>query len=315
MIVEKVGLAWVVFTSVLILVMWPHLASPWQMVGVRIAWIAATLLLARIASISSPLGEVGRGLLFFLRTAAALAWLSVFYPETYEFNRWRDNFDWWFAEADWHLFGCQPALEMSKLLDSPWWSEAFNLGYFSYFPMIAILIIAIALSRSSSTILPSPLLPRVGAVILASFFIYYTIYIALPVAGPQFYFAAIGPEAAAQGIYPKIGTYFDTQTAMLPAPGWTDGFFYKLVALTQHTGERPTAAFPSSHIGIATIVLILALRHARRVVPLLLPLCLLLYGATIYIQAHYLVDAIAGLITAPIVLWLASRLTGYEFKP
>ena len=131
----------------------------------------------------------------------------------------------------------------------------------------------------------------------------------MPVTGPQFYFQAVGIDEILQGHFPALGTYFSSHTEMLPAPGWTDGLFNHLVAMAHEAGERPTAAFPSSHIGISTIVMMLAYRHAPRILPYLLPLWMLLCCATVYIQAHYVIDAIAGLLTAPLALYLSTLLS------
>ena len=63
-------------------------------------------------------------------------------------------------------------------------------------------------------------------------------------------------------------------------------------------GERPTAAFPSSHVGIATICMLLAWRTKNKMLLfILLPFYVFLCMATVYIQAHYAIDVIAGLIT------------------
>ena len=77
------------------------------------------------------------------------------------------------------------------------------------------------------------------------------IYIFVPVAGPQFYFPAIGGDNVAQGIFPAIGDYFNHNQELLPGPGYEHGFFYNLVESSQQVGERPTAAFPSSHVGMS----------------------------------------------------------------
>ena len=76
-------------------------------------------------------------------------------------------------------------------------------------------------------------------------------------------------------------------------------FFLSLVEDAKAAGERPTAAFPSSHVGISTICMFL-IAHARnyKLLAILAPLYFLLCCATVYIQAHYLVDAIAGVISA-----------------
>ena len=70
-------------------------------------------------------------------------------------------------------------------------------------------------------------------------------------------------------------------------------------------GERPTAAFPSSHVGISTIVMILAYRANKRLFIILAPVYILLCCATVYIQAHYLIDVFAGWISA-ILIYITS---------
>ena len=60
--------------------------------------------------------------------------------------------------------------------------------------------------------------------------------------------------------FPAIGDYFNNNDILLPGPGFDHGFFFNLVEASQEVGERPTAAFPSSHVGISTIVMIMAYR-------------------------------------------------------
>ncbi|MBO5624273.1 MAG: phosphatase PAP2 family protein, partial [Prevotella sp.] len=70
-------------------------------------------------------------------------------------------------------------------------------------------------------------------------------------------------------------------------------------------GERPTAAFPSSHIGITTILMWLAWQaRSRLLFFILLPLFILMFFATVYIQAHYAIDALAGLFAGTTFYWL-----------
>ena len=77
----------------------------------------------------------------------------------------------------------------------------------------------------------------------------------------------------------------------------------RLVGMAQASGERPTAAFPSSHIGISTVIMLLAMRAKRGLALALAPFYVLLCCATVYIKAHYLVDAFAGVITG-VLLYL-----------
>ena len=132
---------------------------------------------------------------------------------------------------------------------------------------------------------------------LASFFIYYIVFIFVPVAGPTFYFKAVGLENIANGFFPAVGTYFNTHQECLPTPGYVDGFFYDLVEQAKAAGERPTAAFPSSHVGVSTVCMWLAYHSGNRLLIFLAPFYFFLCLATVYIQAHYAIDAIAGLIT------------------
>ena len=76
------------------------------------------------------------------------------------------------------------------------------------------------------------------------------------------------------------------------------------------SGERPTAAFPSSHVSICLTLLLLAW-HSR-CKPLfytLIPFAVLLFFSTVYIKAHYAVDALAGLLSGLAVYALFFRLS------
>ena len=67
----------------------------------------------------------------------------------------------------------------------------------------------------------------------------------------------------------------------------------------QEIGERPTAAFPSSHVGMSTICMLLALVAKRKwLFWVMLPFWILLVFGTVYIKAHYAIDSIFGLVFA-----------------
>ena len=154
---------------------------------------------------------------------------------------------------------------------------------------------------------------RAAFIVLASFFLYYVIFIFVPVVGPTFYFNAVGVDQIAKGVFPDLGLYFNNHQECLPSPGDVNGVFYQLVESAKEAGERPTAAFPSSHVGCSTVLMLLALHTKKRwLVWLLLPLYVLLCFATVYIQAHYAIDAIAGFITAVVfylvLMYVSKRL-------
>jgi len=230
-----------------------------------------------------------------VRIIAQMALLAWWYPDTYEINRMFPNLDHIFAGWEQDLFGCQPALLFAKAL--PWAvvSELMSMGYFMYYPMIALVSFYYFFCRYYEA-------ERAAFVMLTSFFIYYFIYIYVPVAGPTFYFDAVGISEITKGIFPALGDYFNTHTNCLPTPGYTDGIFYQLVEDAKNAGERPTAAFPSSHVGVSTICMLLVW-HAgnRKMLYVMLPFYIFLCLATVYIQAHYLIDVIAGLISAVVI--------------
>lgn len=318
--IEKVATVYAVLTSLLMAVLWPRLVEPWAMVQMRLWWLLLTAALVAggtwVAHKWGPVRRENRQAHYWCqtvnlaRTGAQLAWLLHWYPDIYEFNRLFPNLDHLFAAADLRLFGCQPSITFSQWLTSGVWSELFNLGYWSYFPMIATLVLAVwwKESRAGEEIPSGGIVGEVSAVILTSFFIFYLLFLLLPVAGPQFYFKAVGMDQILAGHFPPVGTWFSSHTDMLPAPGDANGAFYQLVANSQESGERPIAAFPSSHIGLSTIVLLLSRRYVPKLTKYLLPFWFLLCCATVYIQAHYLVDAIAGLFMAPPVFYMATHL-------
>lgn len=228
------------------------------------------------------------------RIGVQLALLSWWYPDTYELNKILPNLDHLFAGYEQQLFGCQPALLFPEAISNPVFSELMYLGYVSYFPLIVVVALFYFFWRYTE-------FNRAAFVILASFFIYYVIFIFLPVTGPQYYYGAAGLDNIAQGIFPNIHDYFATHDEPLPMPGYSHGFFYDCVANAHATGERPTAAFPSSHVGITTILLFLVWRAKNRILFFsILLFYVLMCMATVYIRAHYAIDVIGGWVSAVI---------------
>lgn len=291
--VEKLNLIYNLFTTILVLIFFNRLDAPQSQLLCRFFILAGTFALIYLYTRFPSRATV------FLRIVGQMALLSYWYPETFEFNRIFMNLDHVFASLDYNLFGCQPALMFEQVLSSDFWREAFNLGYWLYYPMIACVSIYYFFYRPKEV-------ERCTFIIISSFFIYYIIYILFPVAGPQFYFPAIGEELAVAGPYPEIGNYFNLNPEITIAQEGKGGIFTDLVCMAQSTGERPTAAFPSSHIGVSTILLFLAFRAKKMLFAVLLPVFLLLCCATVYIKAHYLVDAIAGLATGVTFYYLTS---------
>ena len=298
---EWVVLAYTAFTLLLMAWLWGRLVEPWPMLWGRVGVVAMTIGLWQLYRWKPC------RLTMLFRVTGQLALLSQWYPDTYEFNRLFCNLDHVFASWEQALFGFQPALLFSQHFTSPVVSELLCLGYVSYFPMIAAVAFYYFFQRYDR-------FAYAAFVILASFFLFYVIFIFLPVVGPQFYYVAVGNENIAQGIFPDMQHYFLDHQEILPLPGY-DGLFHKLVEVAHVAGERPTAAFPSSHVGISVVLLWLAWETRSRAlfIPLLV-LTVLMFFATVYIEAHYAIDAIAGLFVGTAMYFLFKAAYGLNDK-
>lgn len=287
--VEWVVMGYLALTLVLMLFTYTKLHNPESMLWGRFRVVAMTMALWLVYRM------VPCRLTRFFRIAGQMALLSWWYPDTYEFNRLFPNLDPVFAGWDQWLFGCQPSLLFCQYLPSHLFSELMDMGYAAYFPMIAVVTLFYFGWRYEQ-------FGRASFIILASFFIYYLIYIAVPVTGPQYYYQAVGIDTIARGVFPGVGDYFATHQEALASPGYADGFFYKMVANAHAAGERPTAAFPSSHVGVSTILMFLAwASRSRKLVFVLLPFYVLLCLSTVYIYAHYAVDVLGGWVSAALL--------------
>jgi membrane-associated phospholipid phosphatase len=84
--------------------------------------------------------------------------------------------------------------------------------------------------------------------------------------------------------------------------------FGPVMHLIQKIGERPTAAFPSSHVSVCLILLWLVIKYIKRLILLVSVITIVLILSTVYLRAHYLVDVIAGVLVAPLLYLFSVRL-------
>ncbi|MCH3994785.1 MAG: phosphatase PAP2 family protein [Prevotella sp.] len=295
--VEWATIIYLAFTFLWVLFAYTKMENPHSMIWMRVRILITTFALWTVYRL------LPCRFMEIVRVLVQMLFLAQWYPDTYELNRVLPNLDYLFAEWEQIVFGFQPALVFAKHL--PWMvvSELMHFGYFMYYPLIVAVCIYYFLADYKE-------FERCCFIVITAFFIYYIVFDFLPVAGPTFYYNVIGEDTIAKGIFPKLGNYFNTHTDCLPSPGNPNGFFYHLVEDARAQGERPTAAFPSSHVGIATIcmMLILHLKNSKFfwwVFPVYAFLCM----GTVYIQAHYMIDAIAGFITGMILYFVLLLLT------
>lgn len=299
--VEWVIMGYLLLTTLFMLFTYVKLQNPESMLWGRFRVVAATAAMWGIYRLAPC------RLTRLCRIVTQMALLSWWYPDTYELNRILPNLDYIAAAKEQLLFGCQPALLFSQKVPYFLFSELMNLGYTCYFPLIAVVAIFYFFFRYQQFM-------RASFIILASFFVYYAIFIILPVVGPQYYYPAVGMEKIAQGVFPNLHDYFLNMREALPTPGDPNGVFYQMVVDAHQAGERPTAAFPSSHVGVSTILMLLAWQtRNRRFFWLLFPFYVLLCLSTVYIYAHYAIDVLAGWISAlmlyPLLQFIHGRYT------
>lgn len=291
--VEKLTFIYILITSLIILSLQPNMQIAFKLLSVRILFVFVIFGLTYFNSIKNW------WVIRFSRFAFVGALLIYWYPETFDINRMIPNFDYLLADLEQKIFGFQPALAFSQMYPQRWFCELLNMGYFAYYPLI--------IGTSAYLYFKDRrYFEYFFFIVLFSFFCYYTLYILFPTAGPQFYFQAIGLDQAQAGIFPHVGYYFDKHQELL-TPASNSGFFSQMVQNTQQVGERPTAAFPSSHVGISTLIFILILKNRRYIFfSMLFPIYLALVAATVYIQAHYVIDVLAGLVTSVMFYFLGS---------
>jgi membrane-associated phospholipid phosphatase len=285
-------MVYALFSLVFILLVFTKLQDPGQLILLRVQAVLMTLALWGVYHM------IPCRLMILARFALQLALLSQWYPDTFELNRWMQNQDHLLATWEQQLFGFQPALTFCRDWSSPWISEPLTMGYESYYPLMIIVPLFYYFWRKEQFLLTC-------FITVASFFLFYVIFVFFPAGGPQYYYPAAGLDQIAQGIFPNIGTYFQGDYEGLPIPGWKDGLMYKTLLIGHAAGERPTAAFPSSHVGVTTVLLWLAwAAHNRKLFFSLLPFGVLMFFATFYIQAHYAIDAIAGIVAGTLMYFL-----------
>lgn len=282
---EWVVLAYLTGTMTMVLFMYTELPHADSMISGRLRILAITLALWGVYRMI-PCKAIKA-----VRAIVQMALLSWWYPDIFELNRLFPNLDHLFAAWEQMLFGCQPALLFPQVCDNWVFSELMCLGYTCYYPLMAVVAAYYLFFRNQE-------FDRIAYIILGTFFIHYVIFICLPVTGPQYYYQAVGMDDIAQGIFPNLHDYFNLHQERMDCPGYSGGFFYSMVDSAHDAGERPVAAFPSSHVSVCVVLMILAWKsRSKALFYILLPFAILLFFSTVYIRAHYAIDALAGLVS------------------
>lgn len=262
-------------TEIIIIIFEPNLLLDWNLIFVRLLFL---VLFLAIYFFKNQFSDKNFQI---INAVLVYALMGFLYKETATFNSLiLPKIDIYLSNLDQKLFGYQPSLLFSEKLNTHFWNEIFYFGYFCYY-LFPLIIFGVLYKNIPNKI------EEFGFILISSFLVYYLIFICIPAVGPQFYFPFPENHIESKGIFGNAIKYI------------------------QKNGEAPTAAFPSSHVGISWIMVFWLFKNYRNLVKFFLPFVILLMFSTVYIKAHYFVDAIAGLITAPIIFFLTFNV--YKF--
>ena len=211
----------------------------------------------------------------FLRNFYPLLMLIFFYSETdYYNNLIFKDLDPYLIELEYLIFGSHLSLKFSELIPYRWFSELMHFGYFSYYLLTFGIPLLFYIKKRNE-------FPQIMFMTIFSFCVYYTLFFLFPTVGPQFHF-------------PK-------ELQVVP-----EGYFFQqFMDFIIKTAETETGAFPSSHVGITTLFILVIFKYFKKFLPVLVLLSSLLFLSTVYIKAHYAIDVVAGIISGILFYYLS----------
>ncbi|MBN1900144.1 phosphatase PAP2 family protein [Candidatus Sumerlaeota bacterium] len=261
--IDVLNLSYVGLIGILILVFHKNLERWVFYFALHVVMFAGQLAFYRLTAFTQ--NRVWR----FIRDLITPLLLIFYYEETEKLNHIIAPYylDPFFAHVEEMIFGAQPALEFYKWIPHPLFSEYMHFSYFSYYLLIPALGVPLWFSRRHEeydSFIFGCLLTMVFC---------FTFFIAVPCAGPWRYFAS--------------------QTNRWNFPGY---IFVPLMEIILKYGEIANGAFPSSHVAMATVILLCSYQYHRLIFWIMLPCVISLFASTVYTQAHYLIDVPSGFL-------------------
>lgn len=190
------------------------------------------------------------------------------------FHEWLDPF---FMNIDFSLFGYLPSMEWGLRYNALWIKEVLHFAYFCYYPMIVGLPILFYIRKRQA-------LDEMVFVLSLVFYFCYFIYSWLPVIGARFIPLAMQWTELSDG-----------------------GIFTALMAYIYIHSPHLGGAFPSSHVAIALVLSLMALRYFKVIGYVFLVISFFLAIATVYCHYHWFIDTVFGVITGLLGFWLAQK--------
>jgi len=182
------------------------------------------------------------------------------------------SFDWFFSQIDFMLFSSQPSITFHQLVpNTPLVTELAFFSYFFFFPLICSGWWLLYLQGRMREAV------RAFSIITISFYILFLVFVFFPVKGPKYFF-------------PYLNNL------------WYHNFEgYLFTSIMRNLFNHMNlggAAFPSSHVAISLVALLLNRRYNWPLALVFIAPTILLFFSTVFIYAHYVVDVIGGIISA-----------------
>lgn len=171
------------------------------------------------------------------------------------------------------LFGVHPTIWLERLYH-PWTNEIFMLGYVSYYFLMPTLGISLYLKNRIKELDHFMLTISIG------FYVSYTTFILIPVAGPH-----------------RSLAYLEGK--QLTGPLFTPVAKWLIANYGIHGG-----CIPSSHVAVAFATLLLALRYNRKLGYVLIPFVFALCIGTFWGRFHYFTDMVTGMMVGTFAVWV-----------
>lgn len=261
---DRATLAWAAFSGVVLVMRLPDLPYAGLIVLAHVLLLELPFLAAR----ARPAGRVGG----FLGVFYPLLLTVALYTEIGLLNVARGVVHDVTVQG-WELavFGTQPSRAWIRAWPWPWLSNLLHGGYLSYYLILAGAPLGLWWRGQRAAA------ERVLLLMMATFYLCYTVFLLFPVAGPRYSWAP-ADNAATQALLARV-----TQDLLATGSAWG-------------------TAFPSSHVAVALVAAFAAGRAWPALGAVLIPASVLLTLGTVYGQLHYAVDAIAGAALAAVVL-------------
>ncbi|MDP3176502.1 MAG: phosphatase PAP2 family protein [Spirochaetaceae bacterium] len=191
------------------------------------------------------------------------------------------SYDAVFAAADQWIFGFQPSREFFAAFGHvSWFNELMFGSYFVYFVLLIGTPWLAYLARRRDEARRQLFVALAAMTCLSTFYIFFRVQ------GPKYYFEDL-----------RNAWYDGIEGGVFVA------FFKTVFSVTVLSG----AAFPSTHVALASVSVAGAARIDKRLIPPYVVAAILIIASTVYIYAHYAVDALGGLAYAFVALPLLHR--------